>query len=163
MANAIAVPAPAPTISLGKLVRFAAKALGLVLMITGVMAILGTTALCGLTVYGAKWLADQLPVLDGPGYDGTSAETAMVVQAMNERGLVQSMPLIIVTQGARDIGMKGRPVAFEDPQTKTRAAVDVFLHINIQGGDHPGEKGHRGHLEGALPLPGGGIGRAPGP
>lgn len=84
MANAIAVPAPAPTISLGKLVRFAAKALGLVLMITGVMAILGTTALCGLTVYGAKWLADQLPVLDGPGYDGTSAETAMVVQAMNE-------------------------------------------------------------------------------
>lgn len=84
MANVIAVPAPAPTISLGKLVRFAAKALGAVLMLIGVMAIVGTTALCGLTVYGAKWMADQLPVLDGPGYEGTSAETAMVVQAMNE-------------------------------------------------------------------------------
>jgi len=84
MENGFAVTAPGHSPSRRSAGRLAWKTLGKIMMLIGAMTTVLITASCGFLVYSMQRMGSELPVLDGPGHDGTSAETALVVQALNE-------------------------------------------------------------------------------
>ena len=84
MDNEPTVDAPGPSPNRRSAGRFEWKALGKIMMLIGVMTTVLITAACGFVMYSMQRMGSDLPMLDGPGHDGTSAETAIVVRAANE-------------------------------------------------------------------------------
>jgi hypothetical protein len=84
MENTMTVPAPRRTIDWKARRGTAWKVLGKIMMLIGILTTAFLTLICGLVIYGVHVLATELPVIDGPGHEGVSAETALVVQAANE-------------------------------------------------------------------------------
>lgn len=84
MENTMAAPVPRRTTDWKMRRGIAWKVLGKIMMLVGILSTVLMTTICGLAMYVEHQMAATLPVLDGPGHEGISAETALIVEAPNE-------------------------------------------------------------------------------
>jgi hypothetical protein len=128
MENAMTAPAPRPSID-GRMRRgIAWKVLGKIMMLVGILTTAFMTMICGLWIYGFYLLATELPVIDGPGHEGISSETALVVEAPNEDEGVAIEYLWI------DTHLPGSAVTSQSLRDEGARVYDVLLVDPLIGG-----------------------------